>query len=127
MDFDKEKIRDLIVPERAELETIPEYAIEGITRRTLENSEEEIVEEAIDVARRGMRNSDDKIALDAANKAMTWLGKGTKGKTTIIADKAQINQIDHDPKMQENILSALSGLTKITSGIKTEGTGMTDV
>lgn len=121
MDYDNTKIKDLIIGPQAEGQAlVPDYAQSGIQRRTIDNSEEGLIEKAINVADRAMSNPDDKIALDAANKAMVWLGKGNKGKTVVIAENAQINQLDHDPKLKEHVLDALKDITKITNGIQTD-------
>jgi len=110
-------IKDLITqPSEQALDAL--YQTELICRKDLDNSEDALVEKAISVADRAMDDPDIKIALDGANKAMAWLGKGKKASTTIFANNAQVNQIENDPKQKEHILASLRDISRLTEGTK---------
>ena len=116
-EYKHNKIKSLIISQGKN--NLPAYAKSGTKHRTLENSAEAMEEQAINVAEKAMNSDDPKLALDAAKAYMSWTGKGRTGKTTIIAENAQINQIENDPKKTEAILGALSDISLLTQGEQT--------
>ena len=112
--YEHEKIKDLII---SGPENTPEYALEGIHKRTTENSAEILEDKAIGVADKVMDSGDPKLALDAAKATMAWLGKGSKARTTIFAQNAQVNQLAEDPEKSKHILTSL----KESIGLLTQG------
>lgn len=120
-EYDHTKIKDLIVGAGVPAE-VPPYFSEGIHKRTTDNAGEDLEDKAIDVADRVMDSNDDKLALDAAKAAMNWLGKGTKARTTIFAQNAQVNQLASDPEKSSHILTSLrDSISLLTQGQKIIG------
>lgn len=122
--YDHTKIKDLII-ERPTLppEPDPAWTHPGIHLRSTETDAAAIEDKAIRVAETTMDSLDPNLALSAAKAAMSWLGKGTKARTTIFANNAQVNQLTEDPDKSSHILSSLKdSINLLTQGQKIEET-----
>jgi hypothetical protein len=93
---------------------LPAYYTTEVRLRSTETDAPHLEDKAITVADRVMDSDDDRLALDAAKTAMAWLGKSGRARTTIIAENAQINQID--TKDRQHILDGLADIAKLTRG-----------
>jgi hypothetical protein len=117
MAYEHSKIKDLIISPTGQA-LAPLYENNGIQKRSTDNSAEDLEDKAISVADRVMSSSDPKLALDAAKAAMQWLGKGSKARTTIFANNAQVNQLSEDPDKGKYVLESL----KESIGLLVQGT-----
>lgn len=120
------KIKSLIVAGPKDEEIIPDYAQEGVHKKSVEASSEDLEDEAVRTALAIMRSPDGysktdvdsaKLKLEAAKASMQWLGKdGKKANTTIFSTNAQVNQIANNPKHSSHILKAIEDIAMITDG-----------
>lgn len=122
-EYDHSKLKPLLTQEPQE-QTDALY-LPGIHLRSLDTESADLEDSAIEVAARIMRDQQDedpKLALDAAKATMQWMGKGTKARTTIFAQNAQVNQLTEDPEKSKHILTSLrDSISLLTNGQQIEG------